>query len=735
MTRTQSLQLAPLGIAAWLAVSGALAQSPTPTPDPAPAPAPAPQRVEITGSNLNDIDERRQSTAAKIIVGREEIERFGDTSTGEVLRRLPGITVGGAPRRGGAPRMRGMGAGFTQLLLNGERLPSGFSIDSIPPDQIDRIEVLRAPTAETGARAIAGTINIVTREGFRRRTNDLRAGVELERGRASPSLSWNRNDILGEHVIATTSFGLRHRDQRIEQRSTTVEQDLATGSVLQAYDEAGSSVERGPSVNLNSRIQWQPAEGHTLTVTPTLVYRNTDSDRNSSRTPFVDYAARSTTGRERQQAARVNGLYALLSEGGARWELRGSHADTRRRKVDNRLEFDSAGRVIRTLDDTLSWRDRQTSAGTRLAVQAGDDHAISMGAEVEQQRRLETRDTVETVNGGVQPSFVPDFGDALEATVRRRAVYLQDEWTVNDRWTLNPGIRWEGIDTQGAGDNGLTVRNRSSVATPLLHALYRLSATGRDQARLSLTRSYRTPTLAQLIARPNLASNNSLTSPDRYGNPSLRPEIARGVDLAFERYLAEGGLLSINLFHRRIQDLIRNVITVNPLTGRVEARPQNVGGATSQGIELEARGRLSQWIEGAPRVNLRANAAVYDSRVDTVPGPDNRLEAQARASVNLGADYRLRALPLTLGGNLSWSPRVVTRLADNQVTTESRKLFGEAFALWAFSENTRLRLTASNIVARDYVTSNSVDDASVVQTQTQFEKGNPSVGVRLELKL
>jgi outer membrane receptor for ferrienterochelin and colicins len=72
--------------------------------------------------------------------------------------------------------MRGLGGGFTQMLIDGQRAPPGFSLDQLTPEQVERIEILRAATAETGARAIAGTINIILREGYRRRLNDLRAG-------------------------------------------------------------------------------------------------------------------------------------------------------------------------------------------------------------------------------------------------------------------------------------------------------------------------------------------------------------------------------------------------------------------------------------------------------------------------------------------------------------------------------------------------------------------------------
>ncbi|MDP0978044.1 TonB-dependent receptor plug domain-containing protein, partial [Klebsiella pneumoniae] len=69
-----------------------------------------------------------------------------------------------------------------------------FSLDQLPPDQVERIEVLRAPTAEFGARAIAGTINIVLREALQRRVNDLRLQLSEERGLLRPNLGWTRND-------------------------------------------------------------------------------------------------------------------------------------------------------------------------------------------------------------------------------------------------------------------------------------------------------------------------------------------------------------------------------------------------------------------------------------------------------------------------------------------------------------------------------------------------------------
>jgi len=60
--------------------------------------------------------QRREDTASRIVITREEILRHGDPSALDVMRRLPGVTVSGS-----GPRMRGLGAGYTQLLVNGER--------------------------------------------------------------------------------------------------------------------------------------------------------------------------------------------------------------------------------------------------------------------------------------------------------------------------------------------------------------------------------------------------------------------------------------------------------------------------------------------------------------------------------------------------------------------------------------------------------------------------------------
>ena len=712
-------------------------------------------RVEITGGRESDADLRRQSTAAKIVIGREEIDKFGDATIGEVLRRLPGVTTPGAPGRGGPPRLRGLGSGFTQLLIDGQRIPPGFSLESLTPEQVERIEILRAPTAETGARAIAGTINIVTREGFRRRLNDLRIGAAVENGEVTPGLFWTHNDSRGP-LTYNVSAGTFRNQRRSTGTTETSQTDLARGEVVGLDELASETLEVRRGLNLTGRLQWRLSDGgDLLMLMPSLFHSDSRTERHSTLTqqlpappalPLYDLADGETEARF--TSARLNAQWRQRLAGGARIEWSGgaglwrSRSDAERRET--RAGIDTP---LRRTEDTGRSSERSGNLGFKFTgllgadeAAAGSVHSFVAGTETETVRRDDRRISLQD---GLP--LLTDFGDNLQASSLRLAAYAQDEWTLNAHWSFHAGLRWEGIQTRGDAGDGSRPSNRSSVATPLVHLLWKPDPKKRDQVRLSLTRSYRSPAVSQLIARPALnalfpvAGPNEPTHPDSAGNPALKPELAGGLDLAFERYLDGGGVLSANLFVRRIRDVMRNVTTLETVSyspvPRWVSRPQNIGDARTQGIELEAKYRLDQLVADAPRVELRHNLSVYRSRVEGVPGPDNRLDGQSPASANLGADYRLRGLPLTLGGNLNWVPGYRSQLAADRATTSGRKTVWDGFVLWTIGPEIGLRLLAGNLAPRDYESSNSVDTGSLRETSVASGPSYTNWQLRLELKL
>ncbi len=678
------------------------------------------------------MQERRQSTAAKIVIGRDEIDRFGDSTVGEVLKRLPGITLQGAPGRGGAIRMRGLGSGYTQILLDGERLPPGFSIDTLTPEQIERIEILRAPTAETGARAIAGTINIITREGFKKRLNNLRLGTGYENGRWQPGISWTHNDSI-DRLIYNISLSAFQNDRDSESTTTTVRENLGVVPATTVVTrETSESHDKRRGLHATGRLQWRGDKGASLVLMPMLIYAETDNTSSSRLTrdgaaaPF-DRSTGSTDGHYAN--ARLNGQWNQQIEGAGRVELKGGLSQGRwRGRVQRSLIRDDGSALpagYRYTDDINTSRGSTVTLGSKYTSLLANDHSLVAGAELENNRSRE------------EHTQSDETGDDFLASALRVAAYVQDEWNLTPQWAVHAGLRWEGIRTRAsalqAGASLGEFTNRSSVWTPLFHAVWKPDPKSRDQLRLSLTRSYRSPTVQNLIARPRQSTLNSETRPDRAGNPNLRPELATGVDVAVERYLAGGGILSASLFHRNISDYMRSVTTLEAT--RYVARMQNVGDAVTQGIELEAKMRLSDVVADAPPIDLRVNASVFQSRVKDVPGPDNRLDQQAAGTVNLGADYRFRGTPITLGGNLNWTPGYITRTSETQSLEQGRKLVGDAYVLVFLSPNAQIRLTASNFVPRDYLTGNRFEDATLRETSETNTSSYINWQLRLEMKL
>ena len=720
------------------------------TPATPATPATQLKRVEITGARTDDTQERRESTAAKIVIGREEIERYGDSNLGDVLKRLPGVTIQGRPGRGGNIRMRGLGNGYTQILLDGQRLPPGFSLDSLTPEQVERIEILRAPTAETGARAIAGTINIIMREGFVKHINDMRVTVAAENGRLQPNLSWTRNDAAGAFTYnyVLSVFG-QYRDD--SSSTTTVDQDLTSGAVTLNQRDEGSVREKRPGLHASGRLQWRDEGGaNTVTLMPLLIYSTGTTDRTGVLTQTVGaapapYEHSVSRSEGTFTLARLNGQWMQRLADGARLEWKAGLGQAKYTGTSLRTET-TGGVTTRTLTDTADNIDHNLLvAGTYRKLLTGD-HNLVTGAEVEALRRTEDPTSVQTPT-----PLRADLSGNFSASSTRIAGFAQDEWTLTPQWAAHAGLRWEGITTRSSGDaNNPATNNTSSVWTPLAHAVWRPEPESRDQVRFSLTRSYRSPTLQNLIARPSINTRypapgpNTPTQADRAGNPNLRPELASGLDVAYEHYLGAGGLVSANVFHRSITNFMRSVTTLetvswSPGQPRYVARMQNVGDAITQGIELEAKFRLSEVLSevmtDAPKLDLRTNLSFFRSRVQGVPGPDNRLDQQPDYTANLGLDYRLPGLPLTLGGNLNWTPAYNTRISDEQLAFQGRKAQFDAYALWVFSPSLQLRLTASNIGARDYVTASSIDVAGVRETSTTTAPTYLNFQVKLELKL
>ena len=119
------------------------------------------------------------------VIGRDEIARAGVQSLTELLQRQPGVEIvqNGGPGSVSGVFLRGANRGQTLVLIDGMRVASSTAgattLEAIPLDQIERIEVLRGPASSLyGADAIGGVIQVFTRRG----TQDLAANLSAGYG-------------------------------------------------------------------------------------------------------------------------------------------------------------------------------------------------------------------------------------------------------------------------------------------------------------------------------------------------------------------------------------------------------------------------------------------------------------------------------------------------------------------------------------------------------------------------
>ena len=698
--------------------------------------------IEVSAQRLSTTDERRESAAGKIVVGRDEIEKYGSADLVDVLRRLPGVTV-----INGAVSMRGMGAGFTQILIDGERVAPGFSIEQLSPEQVERIEILRAPTAETGARAIAGTINIILRKPRRNKQDDFKAGLRVEKSGFGGDVSLSRNDALSETGTYNLTLTGRQNRNILREQSRVISDDIRSGTVSLDRNIASTSIIDNWNTTLSSQVQWKWSDGEQLVIQPFFSRGHYEVNSEDELSQAIGANPPYSTSRGRFNSYLSNARFAAtLSKNltdKTKYELRAGAGRVQRRRASGDNQFDSLGlnSLVQTTDAELS--DVSWNASAKVVHQFSDTHKFTSGLEIEAVRRADSTQVL--LNGDQQ---LAGFGSELDISTRRRALYVQDEWDPAPDWSANAGVRWEGFETRSNANNGGNdgaVRNSSSIVTPLAHLVWRINAPKKDQLRLSVTQSYQTPALFNLVPRPRLDSTypvpgpNLASNPDYAGNPFLKPERANGIDFAYEHYSEGGGVVSINLYSRRINDLVRGVILLENVSWatspRYVHRSRNIGRATSNGIEFDAKLQLSEMIANGPPVDLHANASVFDSKVDSVPGPNNRLNGQPRAKGNFGADYRPKGSAFAVGATVSYTPAFTLQDTDAQQSGSSANRTIDAYVVWTITPTTKLRLAVSNLAPRNYAGSIAVVTGLQRQSTYVTSFGYTAMALRLEMRL
>ena len=688
-----SALLALLAFWAWPLTANAQTAQPAATP-----------RVEIRADTQA---QRRADTAGRQIVGREELLRHGDSRLVDALQRVPGIAVDGRGP-GSELKLGGLGEGYTQILLNGEPLPRGTSLDSIALDSIERVEIIRGASVQS-AQAIAGSINLITRRPTNLVTREFKLQAASQRGHPQASATLNLGDTWGR---ATWGLGVVLSLDDFEWRANYL-QERAQGQpevVTTRTQTTKREFDRTEAISLNPRWAWKVEETGgsqwQLSTDHSLRYASSRGGVADERQSLLG------TPPAQQHSDMALNYWRLFwrgrlqaqhrSEGGARTELRLNLTHASRDQQARSLGRDFAKQLVQdTAVDGLAV-DQSVVLNLNHQRALGQAHRLDLGAEWEGARRREDRVQLEqSLPGGLPPQ---NLDERYDAHVQRQALYLQDDWTLAAATAAQLGIRLERLNSVSEGNVFDGVRQTHRLVGPVL----RLSSEptpGLGTFKLGLSRGFKLPTPRDVMPRRYVPIEVSPTAPAQSGNPELRPERAWSLDGSWQGKVAPlGGELVLSAALRRIDDVILDRLIEQPAVLNAPWLLQrfNAGRAWTASLEAELRGQAAHsWVPGQP-LRWQASLALARSRLSDVVAERPTLLGQPPwlAKLNLtqvlAAGWTAQAGLEARGAARSDQPTL------RRIDSEARHGFSASMA-WQPRPRLSWRLSVAQLAATDAV--------------------------------
>ena len=128
------------------------------------------------------INEKRIARNIKDVIATDAFGTLARDNLGDFLQYLPGVEVEGDGTAPLTVGLRGMPAEYTNIEMDGAGLSipqTGGStrvtaLRGVTMSNVDRIEITKGPTPDTGADSIGGRINMIPRSAFERSRPELR---------------------------------------------------------------------------------------------------------------------------------------------------------------------------------------------------------------------------------------------------------------------------------------------------------------------------------------------------------------------------------------------------------------------------------------------------------------------------------------------------------------------------------------------------------------------------------
>lgn len=536
--------------------------------------------VVVTASRTEQLV--KEAPAAVEVITREDLDKMGAENLAQALQLAIGIDVSENGMVGNSVAIRGAKSNQTLIMVDGMRIrtentdqtANNYELQRVNMADVERIEIVRGATSSLyGADAMGGVINIITK------TPD----------KASQS-------VFADYTTKQADVGFRVATGQLGKWASSFSYKR---SDVHHLDINGSGTQYGTKDYFNVKTKYKIDDKKSLSFF--LDYMNEDLYLDSDFTSYDHDRTKfglSYDGKDKKGKYQLRVNYSIFNK------------DQNTRKNGILTGWDELKFRTLTLDGQRSY-------------QLNDEHLLTVGGEIRKEKYEGTRigsggDNVHTVTReGVSQDY-------SEKSTTYYAVYIQDEWQVEDNWLMIPSIRFDHNSTFG---NKVTYK---------LGNTYKLS----DNTRLKFNvgTAYRAPTEAELymnwkhtpVSTPAFNMNVYVT-----GNPNLKPEISYNFDFGLEAESKSGRTSGkVTYFHSKFDDLINSKSTTTMIPGRpttvnVVSQYVNVDSAEIQGAEAEFKQKLGK------NFTLRSTYTYTDAK----DGHGVRLEGRDRHKLSLQLNY------------------------------------------------------------------------------------------------
>ena len=648
------------------------------------------ETIEVKGTPI--FRDRSNTVSPALEYGVNFFQQFEPTSVGDMLKRTPGISFSSDVGEYDAPQMRGLGAGYTQVLINGRKVPSTGSdravfVDRIPAEMVKSIQIIRSPSADQDSQGVGGTINIILKDGASFEGGSVRLGAlryddDEIRNSAAVSYTGNTND-MNWNVAAT--FQERYTpklkfERRFEPDGTQTE------------DEREDDVRDSDDITLSGNVTFMLDDESSLQFSGSFV----STEREERQTEILyevedgEFSLDELTSDSvdiEEDSFILGVVYDTYIGVDTYWETSVNYSKIEsvedvvvleRGSEDDPWEFD----VIEDLDTD----DTEILFNTSITHTLSNDIELKTGIQASTKERNESliEFNVDSETGEIEDI---DLAQIYQVDEDRIDGFFLGKIPFENDATLELGVRVEHTKRDISADD-LSEDASNTHVNPSLH--YSKKFGDYNTFRFSLAKTIRRPDFQQLS--PTIQFDEPEDGDAKQGNPQLEDEVSYGLDIGFEKAFSTRGIIGVNAFYRDVKDVIEDVgVGVAP-GGGILFSYNNAGDGSIWGLEMDLNMPLSS------NTGLFANLTLLDSEIiDQFTGKERRFRDQSDYIYNFGVTHNIPEWETSMGFSYQKQGDSLSVDIDRDVELSYDGNL-EIFIEKRFGDDYVLRLTGTNLL-------------------------------------